>query len=114
MHAPKQNVEWFWPRLSRTPDRRRLVLRRGCSRVREPSAARIAASARFGVATSDNDKVWARMVGACKAKVVNETLPTRCCGITRCTKAASQAAFQNRAEFFFKPMTPTAANCPGG
>src|SRR5258706_8910548 len=101
---PPNSAKWFRLAL-RPPNRRRVFLHRGRSRWREPSAAQLATSARFGVATRDRGKVWARMVRACKAKVVNENLPTRYCGLTRCTKAASQAAFKNRSEKFFSFVT---------
>src|SRR5262249_10467105 len=53
-------------RTSLAPDWRRVFLRRGLpSRGGEPSAALLASSARFGVATRDRGKVWARRKNFC-------------------------------------------------
>ena len=50
--------------------------------------------------------------GSRKQEVVNQTLPTTCCGARDRQKAASQAGFENRAENFFAFMMPTEAARP--
>src|SRR6516162_860671 len=103
MQIPQQQRRWhdpfsapFWGQVSSAGDR--------CYAEEAPAEA-VVVSARFGVATSDRGEVLALASGVRKPKVVNEILPTRCGGLTEAQKAASQAAFQNRAENFFSPMT---------